>query len=419
MQQFGLYDPPHVPEGVLGSSIGQVIKGGAAASRRQPRGSALGLSKAQILTLNNTVTIYGGGARVTLPRQRANARVQGGGVRRQCVGMTKDARRSASKLFQSIDRKGIAATWFITCTLPADEVMSVKQFHVVLHRYFERMNRAWGTELAWYWAIEPTAAGQWHVHMIAMWVRITPEQAFKRYYKFIEWNDRAWAESTGLKHRIDDLKKAACNVQGAKHWGGVMRYLSGYLSPEKWAGYTGGPTGRVHGCRNRRLLPINPENHVMSERAIKLMRRQITRIHGRRKSGRWLKCKYQCVHRLSVKRLDLANLQAMFGHDSNKLRAGLKAWKRQQRGPGAEWISTRRCRGHFTRPILEKNDEEIRVKRGRGFIRYTRETIDVMGYETIGISELRGFPADELRRLAQWAIAQAADDDAFDSECPI
>ena len=296
--------------------------------------------------------------------------------------------------------------------------MTIKGFHAVLHRYFERMNRAWGTELAWYWAIEPTEAGQWHLHMIAMWVRITPKQAFDRFPKFIEWNDLAWAECTGsdeLKQRVKDGNSAACRVEGSRHWGGVMRYLAGYLSPEKWAGYSGGPTGRVHGCRNRRLLPINPEQHVMSDRAVKLFRRQVTRIAGRRKSGAWLRETSFGCDKPRVRRIDLDEFP---GLNPETRRRFIKEYRNSAQNVHSTLICRRRA-GHFTRPVLEKNDEEIKVRRGRGFICYTRETIDVMGYETIGVSELRGFPSAELRRLAQWAIAQAADDDSFDAACPI
>ena len=111
LQQFSLYDGSRASEAHSDGLAGVPIESGVGISPRQRRGLPLGLSKAQILTVNNTVTIYRGGARAVLPRQRANAMIKGGGRRRQCVGMSKDARRSASKLFQSIDQTGVARTW--------------------------------------------------------------------------------------------------------------------------------------------------------------------------------------------------------------------------------------------------------------------------------------------------------------------
>lgn len=327
--------------------------------------------------------------------------------------MSKHAKQTAVKLFQSIDREAINDTWFITCTLPAGENMPVGEFKKVLARYFARLQRAWGDRLAWYWAIEPTAAGTWHVHMIAMWCR----GSAPLWRKFVAWNDLAWASSTRCKH--PGHQRSACNVDRARSWAGVVVYLSGYLSPAKWAHYTGGDTGRVHGVRNAQLLPIKPEAVVLSKTALTLMRRAVTRIIGRRRAGTWV------VDLETGKRKRQPGCDQV---DSNAARESRKLWSRVSMGAAyRDQCKIIRTRGRAHWRVVEWEDEfsvTFDTRTGKlceTFLRSAPREVDTWGRPVatmcIGPSVLR-IPYAQSSRLLRWAISEAARLDAFDERCP-
>jgi len=325
--------------------------------------------------------------------------------------MSKHAKQTAVRLFESIDRSGVLDTWFITCTLPAGENMEIGEFKKVLARYFARLQRAWGDRLAWYWAIEPTEAGTWHLHMIAMWCR----GSVPLWRKFVAWNDVAWSSSTRCKH--PSHRRSACNVDRARSWAGVVVYLSGYLSPAKWAHYDGGETGRVHGVRNGQLLPVRPETVALSKTAMTLLRRAVARVISRRRAGVWV------VDRLTGARKRQPAIDRII--DPAKRRQTAK-WLAQcaMKSPTHKLVRTR-GRSHWR--VVEWDDEfsvtfDANGKMREMFVRHVPRKQDTWGRPVatacVGPSVLR-IPYAQSAKLIAWAVAEGRRAEEFDACCPI
>lgn len=327
--------------------------------------------------------------------------------------MSKHAKQTAVKLFESIDRASIKDTWFITCTLPRGENMPVGEFKKVLARYFARLQRAWGDRLAWYWAIEPTEAGTWHVHMIAMWCR----GSVPLWKKFVAWNDLAWSSCTRCTH--PGHRRSACNVDRARSWAGVVVYLSGYLSPAKWGHYTGGDTGRVHGIRNGQLLPIRPETTELSDTSMQVLRRAVARIIQRRRAGVWV------VDRETGARKRQPGLAREI--DPVKRRHMSKALARIAAQPGCK-LKLIRTRGRAHWRMVEWEDElsvTFDAKTGARREMYLRqrprredEYGRPVGTVCVGPSVIR-IPYTDSSRLIAWAVAEGRRREEFDASCPI
>ena len=267
-------DGPSLFDKNLSASLSVGFASGVPAKRAPRR--TLGLSRSHTLT-----RLYVGGERLCLPKQARGPR-RGGGKRSRSRGMSKNAKAVAVRCFKSIDQRRIESTWFMTNTLPSNFYCPIHEFKRILERYFARLTRAFGDRLAWYWAIEPTQAGQWHLHMIAFWVKDAPTQK-ARWLKFREWNDKAWHQATKVPDEAH--LRAGCRIEAARSWKGVTCYLSGYLSPQKWSHYDGPDTGRVHGLRNGGILPVDPVDHAMTPRAVAMLRRLTAKLRSHRASG--------------------------------------------------------------------------------------------------------------------------------------
>ena len=202
--------------------------------------------------------------------------------------MTKSSKRSVHCFFDTIDRRSIKASWFMTCTLPASFACSAVEFKRILGRYFAALTRAWGDSAAWYWVIEVTEQQQWHVHMLWMWVK-NPQTDREKWEKFRDWNDLVWHRST----RVTDPRhqRVACQIKPVRHFEKTLNYMIGqYFTPKKWEHYTGGPTGRVHGVRNAWLLDPVVEETAITPGAAALLRRAAGRLRQKRFSGFfWIK----------------------------------------------------------------------------------------------------------------------------------
>lgn len=363
---------------------------GHAAAGGRPRSGlpAAGLVKGS----NPHAVIYSGGSRLCLSPHSRSPSSHVRGKRGLCVGMSKHAKATAVKLFNSIDRRRVRDTWFSTCTLPASESMSVKRFKATLERYFARVQRAWGDRLSWYWAMEPTAAGVFHLHAILVWVEEPPSLR-----RFRAWNDLAWSSSTRCTH--PSHRRAACNVQQARHWGGVRSYLSGYLSPAKWACWTGGPTGRVHGVRNRHLLPISPDHLELTPSARAILQRAVAKLRARRCSGAWTICRDTgkrlqswadklpaCSHAAR----ELIKHLARVGHSSTSMkltRRRARFWRNE-----CGWIEERETRNGVEGPprIMPEREDEF----GRPLPTWAR------GPTELQLDHLQGV------RLVEWAVRE-------------
>jgi hypothetical protein len=304
--------------------------------------------------------------------------------------MTRSAKVSATRLFTSIDQKRVAESWFSTCTVPSAESMSVAEFKRVLLRYFATVQRAWGERLAWYWAIEPTEAGTLHLHAILMWVGAPPSLV-----RFREWNDLAWSTSTRCKH--PSHRKTACNVQRARSWAGVRSYLSGYLAPSKWSHWTGGETGRVHGVRNRHLLPITPVDHELTPAAMAILRRAVAKLRSRRASGMWT------VDRETGKRIQRWSLPAC----PRVARALVKHFASVAHRSLSMKIIRRRAR--FWRSEVAWDQETVIVNGRESRPRVVPHVVDEFGRGvrswSRGPSELH-IRDSQAQRLIEWAIRE-------------
>jgi hypothetical protein len=304
--------------------------------------------------------------------------------------MSRHAKASATRLFTSIDQKRVKDSWFSTCTVPSAESMGVADFKLVLARYFARVQRAWGERLAWYWAIEPTEAGTLHLHGILMWVGDPPSLV-----RFREWNDLAWSSSTRCKH--PSHRKTACNVQRARSWAGVRSYLSGYLAPSKWSHWTGGETGRVHGVRNRHLLPITPVDHVLTPAALSILRRAVAKLRSRRASGMWT------LDRETGKRIQTWKLPAC----PRASRALVKHFAAVAHAHPTMKIIRRRAR--FWRAEVAWVEERVTVNGRESRPRVVPEVVDEFGRGvpswSRGPSEVQIRDVQALR-LIEWAIRE-------------
>jgi hypothetical protein len=267
--------------------------------------------------------------------------------------------------------------------------MLMDQFKVVLDRYFARVQRAWGERLAWYWAIEPHESGVLHVHMILMWVGGPPSLV-----RFREWNDLAWSSSTRCKH--PSHRKVACTVEVARSWGGVRSYLSGYLAPSKWSHWTGGETGRVHGVRNRHLLPITPVDHELTPAALSILRRAVAKLRSRRASGMWT------IDRETGKRIQKWSLPAC----PRAARHLIKTFARIAQASLTMKIIRRRAR--FWRAEVAWVEETVIVD-GRSRSRVVPEVVDEWGR---GVSSWSRGPSElqirdtQALRLIEWSIRE-------------
>lgn len=332
-----------------------------------------------------------GGTRLVLhspPRAVGGRRTKG--IRGKCCGMSKHAKSTATKLFTSIDHSRICDTWFTGFTLPEQEAMSVPEFKKVLARYFARVQRAWGERLSWYWAMEPQASGVLHVHCIMMWVSPPPSLT-----TFRKWNDAAWAQSTRCKH--PSHQRTACSVERARSWSGVRSYLSLYLGHKKWAHWTGGETGRVHGIRNRHLLPIRPVDYVLTPAALAILRRAVAKLRGRRCSGMWT------IDLDTGRRIQKWTLPV----HPQAAREFVKTFARIAVGnPGMKII---RRRGRFWRAEVAWVEEKTIANGKESAPRIVPEVVDSFG---CGIPSWSRGPAElqirhaQAERLVEWAIRE-------------
>lgn len=371
--------------------------GGGGEPQAAPAPRPPGLSKVQ----SSTARFYKGGSRLVLPPDRSrellgygNAGRPRGGPRGVCRGMSRHAQATARRWFNSIDVTGVAATWFATMTVPADEAFDVREFKRVIERYFARLLRAWGDRLFWYWAIEPTAAGVLHLHACFFWVSSPAGLS-----QFRRWNDHAWASSTRCVH--PSHQKTACNVERSRSWRGVRSYLAGYLSPEKWAHWDGSETGRVHGVRNRGLVPVNPEEVPLSPMAEGLLRRAVAKVRARRTRGVWRICpdgRREPLHRVGILTNPWCDGRAMV---KTARRAG-------------EVIKVSKGRVH-RREVLTEWTEEF-LQDGRGRLRRLGMVVTGREHRSFGPRELE-LVESECRRLIRWAVAEAARREEFEREC--
>jgi hypothetical protein len=381
------------------------------------QGGPLGLSRLQTSTrlghASGRVVVYKGGARLDLPPAVDLTGTRRGGKRRACRGMSKYAKRTGVRWFSSIDESRIRAAWFLTVTWPDDEARDAVKFKQGLERYFARLLRAYGDRLAWYWAMEPhtsaKAAGRFHAHLILLWVGNPPSLP-----AFRAWNDKAWWACTRCDHVTGG--RYACKVEPARTWRGVRSYLVGYLAADKWSDYTGDVTGRVHGVRNRHLVPISRGEVELTPAALRLLRRACRRrdealsrgsVTVTDETGKRGRCR------------DLITLRSVHPNAYRKL------VKEVARASAKLGSIVRRGRRRFVRQEVRKrewDEESVVMPSGRVARRLVVREFDCedggpLKVTSIGRSVVTGLPSADADRLVEWASREAMRREEFERSC--
>lgn len=253
---------------------------------RTPRGTAdsdasnAGLSLAHNSTEENKVLALNaqGGSYLRIGSAvNIHGRPGGGGKRGAVCGCSRASLKRMADELQSIDRRQVTATFFVTLTVPTGEG-EWKEMERWRKAYCERLRRAWGDSCAGFWKKEPHKSGTPHMHWLLLWFGSAPDLA-----QFRAWNDAAWSEVVGSDN--PHHKERGCRVELMRTWKGASWYLDKYLGKEIVVAL-GVKTGRIWGKYNQHLLQKDLTPHELEIEVAKRAKRSSLRL-SRHRSVKW------------------------------------------------------------------------------------------------------------------------------------